>query len=132
MAGTLTIPATVLTPGTQVFGPAAAADADTLIVLTIDRSVTKGGTAGFRGQPATTTARLAAEQSSDGGGTWDELASQVIAGGPDRHGTALDTIGVRLWPGTGRQVRATVTVTGADVAVAGTLAISLAPAPGRG
>lgn len=109
--------------GTRVFGPAALADSDTKALLTIDRTVTGG-------LNATAAARITidVEQSNDAGATWQQLASGDIRGGTIIiHGGATDTsddVGMNLWPGTGRQARATVTVSGAAVAVQGSLAIT--------
>ena len=124
MPVTLTIPLTTLATGTRTFGPATLADTDTLVILTIDRTVTGG----FNSQPATTTARISIEQSNDGGSTWDELASTTFVGGVyTMHGglpVNSNDVGVFLWPGTGRRGRAVVTIAGASVAVAGSLAIT--------
>ena len=124
MPTTLTIPLTTLTVGTRTFGPATLADTDTLVILTIDRTVTGG----FNSQPATTTARISIEQSNDGGTTWDELAATTFFGGVlTMHGglpVNSNDVGVFLWPGTGRKGRAVVTIAGASVAVAGSLAIT--------
>jgi hypothetical protein len=127
MAGTTPIALTVLAPGTHEFGPAPLADTDTHALLTIDRTVTSGGTQGFNGQPATTTCQIAIYQSSNGGTTWDLLEQAGFTGGTVvRRGTEIDEtdIGVNLWPGTGRQARAEVVIAGAPVAVQGTLAIT--------
>jgi hypothetical protein len=132
MAGTLTIPLTRLSVGTTHFpatGGQPVADTDTLIVLTIDRTVSQGQTQGFNGQPATTTANILAEQSNDGGVTWQPLASAGFSGGITvipRTGQTVTSndVGVWLLPGTGRLARATVTIAGATVAVQGTLVIS--------
>jgi len=121
---TFTIPLTTVAVGTRTFGPATLADTDTLVTLTIDRTVTGG----FSSQPATTTARISIEQSNDGGTTWDELASTTFTGGVfTMHGglpVNSNDVGVFLLPGTGRRGRAVVTITGAAVAVAGSLAIT--------
>jgi len=66
MAGTLTIPLATLGVGAHVFGPAAAADSDHGVLLSIDRTVTNG----FNSQPASTTAGYradAARARRDGG-----------------------------------------------------------------
>ena len=121
---TLTIPLTTVAVGTRTFGPANLADTDTLVVLTIDRTVTGG----FNSQPASTTARISIEQSNDGGSTWNELAATTFIGGVfTMHGglpVNSNDVGVFLLPGTGRRGRAVVTITGAAVAVAGSLAIT--------
>lgn len=127
MATTFTIPLTALTVGSHDFGPATAADTESLIVLNIDRTVSKGAVQGLNGQPATTTITLETFQSNDGGVTWQNLADNTIVGGIFTKGGAqinTDQIGTELNPGTGRQVKATVVVAGASVAVAGTLVTS--------
>jgi hypothetical protein len=127
MAGTFTIPLTTVTVGSHDFGPALAADGDSLILLNIDRTVVNHGVQGLNGQPATTTVSLATFQSGDGGVTWQGLAENVVTGGIfTKGGTQINTdqIGTELNPGTGRQVRATVVVAGASVAVAGSLTTS--------
>jgi len=121
---TFTIPLTTVAVGTRTFGPATLADTDTLVTLTIDRTVTGG----FNSQPASTTARISIEQSNDGGSTWNELAATTFFGGVlTMHGglpVNSNDVGVFLFPGTGRRGRAVVTITGAAVAVAGSLAIT--------
>jgi hypothetical protein len=129
MAGTVTIPLTTLPVGAHAFGPAAAADSDHGVLLTVDRTVTGG----FNSQPASTTADYRADQSADGGVTWVLIAGGTMGGGtvaavqPPRGpgGTmGTSTVSADMLPGTGRQVRAVVTVSGAPVAVAGTLTIT--------
>lgn len=127
MAGTLTIPLTTLSPGTREFGPAVLADTDSLVTLTIDRTVTSGGTPGFDASPATTTAVLAIDQSNDGGATWTNLCTETLVGGVHTlrgQPVTTDDVGTYLLPGTSRQGRASVTVSGAPVAVQGSLTIS--------
>lgn len=125
MPQTVTIPLTTLPPGVFHFGPADLADADVLAVITIDRTVANG----FNAQPVTTTANILVEQSSDGGATWFPLASDGFAGGilvNPRTGLTVNAndVGVELQAGTGRKARATVTISGASVAVQGTLVIT--------
>ena len=127
MAGTLTIPLTTLTVGQHTFpatGGAAVADTDTLVRLSIDRTVAGG----FNSQPATTTALIYTYLSNDGGATWQWIAGDQVTGGvytsPKTGQENTDYVEVNLLPGTGRLVRATVTVSGASVAVAGTLTTS--------
>jgi hypothetical protein len=124
MPQTFNIPLVTVNLGTSTFGPTNLADTDTLATLTIDRTVTNGGVQGFNGQPATTTARISVEQSNDGGVTWQELASAGFAGGTSPKGFTTSGVSVHLWPGTSRQGRAIVTISGAPVAVQGTLVIS--------
>lgn len=126
MASTVTIPLVTLTVGSHDFGPANVPDADSAIVLTIDRTVTNGGVQGFNGQPGTTQAVLTTFQSADGV-TWQPLASATVTGGSivsSKTGQVIgtNTLTTELNPGTGRQVKANVTLTGAPVAVAGSVA----------
>lgn len=137
MPQTVAIPLARLAPGEHQYPPGgggvAVADTDTRITLTIDRTVSQGQTQGFNNQPATTTADITAWQSDDGGASWFLAVGGTMAGGqsfrapPPRNDGGLvteSTAQVDLYPGTGRQVRATVTVSGATVAVAGSLAIT--------
>lgn len=124
MAGTLTIPQTTLQPGTRSFGPAAIADADKHVVLTVDRSLAGGLTA----TPAARV-RLVIEQSNDAGATWELLALADLDGGTVLNlKTGQVATSQRVFTdwdsGTGRQARATIVVTGAAVTVAGSLVTS--------
>lgn len=137
MAASLNISRRVLTPGggtgpdgSYLYGPATVAGTDTTATISIDRTATSGGTAGFSAQPDTTEADLIVEQSNDSGQTWLQTASAHIVGGPitynDPNTGALVTLTVSslqvsYFPGTGRQMRARVAVTGAPVAITGTL-----------
>lgn len=123
MAGTITIPLTTLAVGQHTYGPLTLADTDTLVLLTIDRTPANG----FNSQPATTSASIAIEQSLDGGTSWQQLTAGTFSGGVIvRRGQELDTndVGVFPLPGTGRQMRAQVVVSGSSVAVQGSLVIS--------
>jgi hypothetical protein len=129
MAGTVTIPLVTLTPGAHDFGPANVADADTTALVTVDRTVTNGGVQGFNGQPATTAAQVQVQQSNDGGATWKLIGYEGIVGGQYTsphtglpYASAPMQIGFD--PGTGRQAKATIVVSGASVAVSGSLTIS--------
>lgn len=137
MPQTISIPTSRLAPGEHQYPPGGGgspvADTDTLIVLSIDRTVSQGQTQGFNGQPATTTAEITAWQSSDGGASWFLAVGGTIIGGqffnappPRGDGSLITASSVRVpvYPGTGRQVRATVTVAGATVAVAGSLTVT--------
>lgn len=128
MAGTASIPLTVLAVGEHDFGPDALADTDSTATLSIDRTVSKGATQGFNGQPATTEALIEVRQSNDGGATWFQLAAVTFFGGVYtlKGGGTLNANGftVTLPPGTGRQAMAAVTVSGASVAVQGSLVIA--------
>lgn len=124
MATTFTIPLTTLPLGTQQFGPSHPADSESAILLTIDRTVAGG----LNATPAAVIA-FTVEQSNDGGGTWQLRVGGTMPGGliPAGRGggnLAASTLSVDLAPGTSRQLRASVTVTGSAVAVAGTLATS--------
>ena len=119
MAGTTTIPLVTLPVGSRDFGPAPIAAGDSSAVLAIDRTVAGG----LDATPATIVS-LQLSRTQDGGVTWENLAASQIRGGPAAvHGTPLTTSTVRVvfTPGPGWQARATVTVSGAPVAVAGTL-----------
>lgn len=124
MAGTTNFGPVTLNPGTRTFGPANLADTDVLADLTVDRTVPGG----FNSQPATTTAQISIEQSNDGGTTWELICQTLLPGGSYvlHDGTPVNTndVGTHLLPGTGRQARATVVISGAAVAVAGSLVIS--------
>lgn len=119
MAGTLTIPLITLPVGSRDFGPATVADADHGVTLTVDRTVTGGLT-------ATPAAQLQVQisQSGDGGATWKMIAAATFPGGTVavRGVTLTASQLITTWdPGTGRQAKATIIVSGAPVAVAGTL-----------
>ena len=128
MAATITIPRTTLQPGPHDFPPAGGqnvAGADTGAVLAVDRTV-PGGLNAAAGSVLVTVAVV---QSGDGGASWVEIATAGFPGGllTDRAtgGTlAQSNMGAALWPGTGRLVRARVTVTGTAVTVAGTLTVT--------
>jgi|SRR6266853_3495372 len=131
MAGTLNIPLVTLSVGVHLFpvsGGSSVSDADTLINLSVDRTVTNGAVLGFNGQPATTVALIYIYQSNDGGVTWTWIAGDQVTGGlytSTKTGLEVtDYVECNLNPGTGRLARAEVTVTGAPVAVAGTLTTS--------
>lgn len=132
MASTFTIPATALPVGVTELGPSSVPDADTTVTITLDRTASKGATQGFNSQPGTTQMNVQLEQSDDGGTSWQPLAAMgPVIGGiftMTKTGTVTTITSERLFtefnPGTGRQVRATVTVSGASVAVAGTLTTS--------
>ena len=125
MAGTVNIPLSTLAVGTHVFGPAAVADADKQALLTIDRTVTGG----LNSLTPATGIQIIVDQSNDGGATWTQICSAPVTGGfttsanhPVPPGTS--SVGATFQPGTSRQARAQVTVTGTSVAVQGTLVTS--------
>ena len=121
----LTLPPTTMAAGPHSF-TGTVSDADTQIAFRLDR--TPAG--GLNDLTADSTVTLQAEQSVDGGVSWDPLT----AGGPWPGGTELDKFGVQrtfdqcssfLGDGTARLVRATVTVDGpVSVVVAGTVTTS--------
>ena len=128
---TLNIPLITLPPGTRTFGPVTLPSGDTSVTLTIDRTP-PGGLNGLSGA---SQIAVEAQMSTDGGTTWhavdtDQPGSQTMwaaAGGTfttPRGGTIYTTSSGTwpLFPGTGRRVQATVTVSGpSSIAVAGTL-----------
>jgi len=125
LPGTIPIPLTTLNNGVQTFGPAGISNADTLAVLSIDRTVAGG----LNALTAATTIELTIEQSDDGGVTWFLIVDGVLTGGPVpafRGGGNATTSSVAAdWaPGTGREARAKMTTAGGPVAVQGTLTIS--------
>jgi hypothetical protein len=123
MAGTTNFGPVTVNPGPRTFGPVNQGDTDTGLDLTIDRTVAGG----FNATPAA-SAVIAFEQSNDGGSTWNQICSATIAGGPiTGHGglpATSNDVGSNLLPGTGRQGRAVVTISGSAVAVQGSLVIS--------
>jgi hypothetical protein len=133
MSFTLPIPQTTLDPahGPYLFPPTggqSVADSDTLIVLSVDRTVTGG----FNATPGCSV-EIKAEQSNDGGATWFLAVAADVPGGiinssqpPKGTGLPITTslVRVSVYPGTGRLLRATLTPSGAPVVVAGTLTVS--------
>jgi len=122
MTTTTVIPLTTLPPGQLTFGPSNVADSETRIVLAIDRTVT-GGLNSLT--PATRVA-VDVQQSDDGGATWFLAVGGTFPGGfiqADKAGdpVTVNILNVDVYPGTGRKLKAVVTVTGSPVAVAGTL-----------
>jgi hypothetical protein len=121
VATTLTIPLLTLPVGSRTFGPHTAADAETKITLSIDRTVTGG----LNSLTAASAIEVDVQQSADGGATWQDLGAWTSVGGIyiDRHGiTGAVSLGIwPLFPGTSRKLQATVTVAGTPIAVAGSL-----------
>ena len=126
MASTFTIPLTTLPVGTTsvpATGGAPVPDGDSTLTISINRTVANG----FNSQPSSTQATVTLYQSDDGGTTWQELAAM----GPVTGGSVISpktgqlitasNLFTEFNPGTGRLVRAGITVTGASVAVAGTI-----------
>jgi len=118
---TTTIPLTTLPVGVRDFGPANAFNAEAAIVMTIDRTVAGG----LNSLTGATAVQVDVMQSNDGGATWALRAGASMPGGIIlSKGVANTTsvVEVDLAPGTGRKLKATVTVSGpSSVAVAGTL-----------
>jgi hypothetical protein len=119
MPSTLTIPLVTLPVGVRDFGPANAADSETSILLTIDRTVAGG----LGSLTSASTVAVDVMQSNDSGLTWVLSVGGTFPGGPPVTGSwATGTLRVDLAPGTSRRLKATVTVAGpSSVAVAGTL-----------
>jgi hypothetical protein len=124
----MNIPLTTLATGVHEFpatGGQAVSDTSTLLDLAVDR--TPAG--GLNSLTPATVVTIAVYQSNDGGATWNQLASAGLTGGViinARTGQVnTQDVGVWLWPGTSRLVRAEVTVAGPSaVALSGTLTIS--------
>lgn len=128
---TLTIPLVTLPVGSQTFGPVTLPAGDSTVTLTVDR--TPAG--GLNALTGASVLGMDAQMSTDGGATWhavdtDQPGSQTAwtaAGGtftPPRGGSPYATSAGTwpLFPGSGRRVRATVTVSGpSPIAVAGSL-----------
>lgn len=124
MATTIPIPLTTLSVGTHDFGPAAVADNLATATLSIDRTVAGG----FNATPAA-QASIQVNQSNDGGTTFIFDGGGAMAGGGitnPRTGLPFtaSSVTIPLAPGTGRQVKATVVVSGSSVAVSGSLTVS--------
>jgi hypothetical protein len=129
MAGTVTIPATVLDPaaGPRDFGPVTVQPADSTAVLTIDRTVASG-------MDATPAAEIdiTVNRSADSGQTWLLWLSGHVLGGPqtflDRQGVqhryATAAITCDLVPLRGQRIKATIAAQNSPVTVAGSLAIT--------
>jgi hypothetical protein len=117
----LSIPLTTLQVGVREFGPATMANADSKIVMTIDRTVANGLT-------ATPAARidLNVMVSHDAGANWVSVAQTSYSGGShlDRLGAVRtqDVLQIGFGPEVNRRLKAVLTVSGSSVAVAGTLA----------
>ena len=121
----LTIPSVNLPVGSRSFGPVAVATAESMINLTVDRTPSNG----LNARPATTTIDVQFQMSFDGV-VWNDLAFASFIGGiysnPLDGQRNTDIFACSIWnPGTaGRTARATVTVAGTTVRVAGTLAVT--------
>ena len=120
---TLRIPSVLLPVASRTFDLPLIGLNESLITLRVDRTLSSG----LNVQPATTTIGVLFEVSFDGL-AWSPLASCfALRGGvyvtPLDGQLNLDVFACSIWaPGTpGRRVRATVTVGGAKVRVAGSL-----------
>jgi len=125
MPSQLTIPRTIINPGPPVTaGPLSIPDGDTLINMSIDRTIANG----LNKSPTSAVLTLYVFQSGDGGATWTWIGGDQMTGGiyiSPKTGLEEDTdyIEVNLNPGTSRQVRGQVQILGGggSVAVSGTL-----------
>lgn len=119
MATTFTIPLVTLPVGSQQFGPAHPVDAETQVIMTIDRTVAGG----LNSLTTASTVNVDVQQSNDGGSSWRDLGGWGTVGGPGSIKNPNSSFGGWwLLPGTSRQLRATVTVSGpSSIAVAGTI-----------
>ena len=122
---TLTIPSVNLAVGSRSFGPVPVATAESMVTLTVDRTPLKG----LNALPATPTIDVQFQMSFDGL-VWNNLADASFVGGiysnPLDGQKNTDVFACSIWnPGTaGRTARATVTVAGTTVRVAGSLAVT--------
>jgi hypothetical protein len=128
MATTVNIPLTTLSVGAHDFGPAPISDTLTTSSLVIDRTVTGG----MNSLTPASVLSIQIMQSNDGGATWVLIVGGSGPGGimtwTDRnnvtHEMDTSTVNDGFLPGTGRQVKATVIVSGPSaIAVAGTLTL---------
>lgn len=121
MATTFSIPLVTLPVGSRTFGPGPAADSESSITLNVDRTVAGG----LNSLTTASGLTVDVQQSNDGGTTWLDLGGWTAVGGSftNAHGNPVNTsTGTwELQPGTSRQVRATVTVSGTSIAVAGSI-----------
>lgn len=122
MATTFNIPLVTLPVGSRQFGPATPADSEVSITLTVDRTVSGG----LNSLTSGSVLGADVQESLDGGVTWQDLGAWTAPGGTitNRHGVvyAASSGTWNLIPGTSRQLRATVTVSGpSSIAVAGTI-----------
>ena len=125
MADVITIPLTTIPVGDTITPSISVADTDTMITVEIDRTVVGG----FNALTPATILWMTPYQSNDGGATWQVRSSGGMTGGVYTNrstGTTETFSGVEtgLLPGTGRRVRAVLTVTGSSVAVQGTVTAS--------
>jgi hypothetical protein len=122
---TINIPLTTLAPGTYHF-TGSIADSERTATLSIDRTVASG----FNSKTPATQAALNVYQSDNSGATWFFLAGCTIEGGsvtdPSRTPPGpytTSSVTVNSVPGTGREVKAEVVISGTSVAVQGSLVV---------
>jgi hypothetical protein len=114
---TVNLPLTVLGPGTYTFGPYPVADADTQATLSVDR--TPGN--GLNTRDGNTVMLITLAQSDDDGGSWTVLNTGQVLGGQFSN---TSQVNVPLLAATGRTVRCNVSLTGQEVAIAGSFVSS--------
>jgi len=123
---TTPIPLVTLPLGTTRVGPANVSATDSQVIVYIDRTVLGG----LNSLTEAATLHIVYEMSFDGGTTWQFTGDAWFAGGiridPDAGQLNTDYFEVGLdRPGTsGRQVRASLTVAGVPIAVAGSMVVS--------
>ena len=120
---TLPIPLITYPTGSTTFGPAALPNGIASVLVTLDRTA---GAASWNSQPATTTLHMDIEISLDSGVTWAPVFALSVAGGVYTNIlTHTPFVAQTLWCTlplvTGRQIRGTVTLTGAAVTFSGTV-----------
>ena len=122
--GTTAIPLTTLSVGSHEYGPANMNPNETLVNLSIDRTVAGG----FNEAPASTVALIYIWLSTDGGNTWLWVAGDQMTGGtytsPKTGLEVTDYVELDMPTGPGKRVKAVITVFGAAVAMAGSLTTS--------
>lgn len=122
MSTTFNIPLTTLQVGSRDLGPTSPKNIEQSILLTVDRTVAGG----LNSLGTDSSIEFLVMQSNDGGATWILTVGGSMPGGvfTDKLGATIgvSTLRVDLFPGTSRQLKATVTVSGpSPIAVAGTL-----------
>lgn len=121
MPTTFNIPLTTLPVGSDTFGPSHPADSEASVTLTIDRTVAGG----LNSLTSASTLGVDLQESLDGGVSWQDLGDFTTPGGVFIYKTgSTATVSVGRWnliPGTSRQLRATITVSGTSIAVAGSI-----------
>jgi len=121
---TFSIPNITVQVGTRQFGPFAIPDADNGIEIDIDRTQSPHP---LNGLTSATTYSVELQQSNDGGVTWKALGgASGIPGGTILTKTGAtrvtDSVFTMFDPGTGRQLRCQVIVTGpSPITLSGTI-----------